>query len=118
VDTPLENLRTRAERLAPQIAAGQGGLAAEAVPLDPAESRPRGLVRLASWGIALTPVEGTAAKLADALAGGPTSVLAAIRGGRVILDLRTVFPRQEAALVSILRGASAAARGAVGPAIG
>jgi L-seryl-tRNA(Ser) seleniumtransferase len=118
VDTPLENLRTRAERLAPQIAAGQGGIATEVVAINPAECRPRGLVRLASWGIALTPKQGSAMELAEALAAGTTRVLAPVREGRVVLDLRTVFPRQDAALVLALGGLAQASRGAAGPRIG
>ncbi|MGL4512693.1 MAG: hypothetical protein ACRCT8_06340 [Lacipirellulaceae bacterium] len=117
VDTPLENLQTRAQRLAPQIAAAAqepaaaGDVAAaEAIAIDASEARPRGLVRLPSWGVRLQAAKTSPETLAQRLADGSPRVLARLDGDAVVLDLRTVFPRQEGALVAAVAGARPGAR--------
>ena len=103
LDTPLDNLRTRAERLAPQMA-GAAVASAEAVSLTaPAHGLPRAC-RLPSWGIALTPRKGDVASLAETLSQAVYPVLGRPEGGRLVLDLRTVFPRQDMDLVSAVTG--------------
>lgn len=98
--TSLENLRNRAERLAPQIAAAPGIASAEAVAGDAwLESKVAPGHRLATWLIAVTPKEGTADELAKRLRGGQIRVIART-DDRLWLDLRTVFPRQDVDLVS------------------
>jgi L-seryl-tRNA(Ser) seleniumtransferase len=116
--TPLENLRNRAERLAPQIAAagaasveivaGESSLAGDAVP---GQSLPT--IRLL-----VTPKRGTPAALAAALRTGSPAVVGRVSDGCVILDLRSVQPRSDVALATafeVLRDgpapASAAAAG-------
>ncbi len=63
---PLENLQTRAERLAPQIDAAPGYSAESVELLAGKSSRPRGLVCLASWAIAIQPEGGDIESLAYA----------------------------------------------------
>ncbi len=97
--TPLENLRTRVERLAPQINAAPG-YSAEGVELQAGESsRPCGLVRLASWGLAIRPERGDVSSVAKRLETLETPIWGRIEGDRLLLDFRTVFPRQEAAIL-------------------
>lgn len=106
--TSLENLQNRAARLAPQIEAaavvkktevldGTAYLAGDAVP-----SR-----RLTTATIAVEP-EGLAAdRLAGLLRVGKTPVVAAVREDRVMIDLRSVLPRQDIPLVEAFEAISA-----------
>jgi L-seryl-tRNA(Ser) seleniumtransferase len=107
LDTPLENLRTRAERLAPQLA--ERMTSAEAVSVAAtAPAAPRAC-RLPSWGIALTPVDGDIAALQQRLLDAAYPVVGRVDGERLLLDLRTVFPRQDLDLVdAVLTGARSA----------
>jgi L-seryl-tRNA(Ser) seleniumtransferase len=98
--TPLANLRQRAERMAPQLAAT--GLAR--VHVIDARSRVLGS-RLSSQAVdticmALEPLHSTAAQLAAKLREGTQPVLARVDGERVLLDLRSVPPRDDLALVT------------------
>jgi L-seryl-tRNA(Ser) seleniumtransferase len=100
LDTPLDNLRTRAERLAPQIVAS--GKVASAVATEVAAHlapQPTSLGALPSWAIALTPRDETPTQLAERLANGPVSLYGRIAGETLLLDLRTVFPRQDLTLI-------------------
>jgi L-seryl-tRNA(Ser) seleniumtransferase len=102
---PLENLRHRAERLAMQLAACPGIGAAEPVSTQsfcdgvPAPSR-----TVASYGVALTPADGDASALLRQLAAAPLPVIGRIQGDRVVLDLRTVFPRHDPAILAAVEG--------------
>jgi len=98
--TPLENLRQRAERLAPQIAAT--GLAnVEIVAATsyiaghevPGQSLP-------TIKLSLSPQQGTAEQLAEALRTGIPAVVGSIQNDRVTLDLRSVMPRDDLSLVN------------------
>jgi L-seryl-tRNA(Ser) seleniumtransferase len=103
LDTPLENLRTRVERLAPQMAESAAA-SAEAVTLAATLHGPPSVCRLASWGIALTPRSGTSAALGERLSQAPYPVVGRLDADRLVLDLRTVFPRQDIDLVSAVTG--------------
>jgi L-seryl-tRNA(Ser) seleniumtransferase len=98
---PLENLKLRAERLAPQIAESSAVRSAEPVPTsnDPAGSA-LPTRQMASWAIALEPAEMSAERLAARLRTGEPAVLGRIANDRVYLDLRSVFPREDLQLVS------------------
>jgi L-seryl-tRNA(Ser) seleniumtransferase len=100
--TPIENLQNRAERLAPQLAAtgvarveivsdqayvGGGSLPNEAIP---------------TVCLALSPAQGTVDALAAALRSGIPAVMGRIQAGRMLLDLRSVPPRDDARLVVAL----------------
>ena len=103
LDTPLENLRTRAERLAPQMN-GPMAASAEAVFLAAPVNRPPRFCRLASWGIALAPRNGDVAALTESLSRAIYPVIGRPEDDRLILDLRTVFPRQDMEVVSAISG--------------
>jgi len=100
VATPLEELRARAERLVAstdRVAAAQlrstlggGSLPGETLP---------------SWGVAAE--ARSADRLATALRAGEPAVIAHIEDGRVVLDLRTVEPGDDAALADAIARALA-----------
>jgi L-seryl-tRNA(Ser) seleniumtransferase len=98
--TPLENLHHRAQRLAPQLEASgvasveivtgkaylsRGSLPSQAIP---------------TICLALTPQTGTAEVLAAALRSGSPPVIGRIQDGRLLLDLRSVQPRDDAQIVA------------------
>lgn len=104
----VENLRNRAERIVQQLAGASTISSAEAIPLRgslvPAVPKGSGHP---SYGVSLTPAEGRGAQsLCRRLAAGAHSVVGRIADGRVVLDLRTVFPRQDQALVTAIQGNS------------
>ncbi len=105
--TPVENLRNRAERLAPQIAAAEGIASAEPVEttsqIAAAFSADQGL---RSHGVAVTPRSGTPTDLQNRLSNMPQAVIGRIETNRLVLDLRTVFPRQDKALVEAFAGSN------------
>ena len=104
--TPIENLRNRAERIAPQLAHAPGIATATAVetrsPLAPALIVDGGWP---SYGVALTAADGDIQTLHQRLTRAPHPVLGRIESDRLLLDLRTVFPRQDRQLVEALAGA-------------
>lgn len=93
LDAPRENLRVRAERLAPQIA--ESSLVAGATV---AESEATCQIRVA-------PTDGDIVGLSDRLAGRDPSILSAADEDALVLDLRSVFPRQDRELVEAFIGA-------------
>lgn len=99
-ETSVDNLRNRAERLAPQLAAIPA--IAQAAPVAGevlVSSCGWGGRRLASWGIGLCPQSGDAASLAQRLRAATPSILARIESDQVVLDLRSVPPSQDVELV-------------------
>lgn len=104
LSTSLDNLRTRAERLAPQMAANPAIAAADAV--QDVTFLGGGSVptqKLDTWCVALTPAEMSVDRLAARLRTGQPSVVGRVRDERLYLDLRTVFPRQDLDLVAAVR---------------
>ncbi|MFH1264540.1 MAG: L-seryl-tRNA(Sec) selenium transferase [Planctomycetota bacterium] len=100
LNTSVENLKGRAERLAPQLAATPAVSRAE--PIDGVSFLDGGsspLCRLPTWSIAIRPEGMTADRLAAALSQGVPAVLGRAEEGRLVLDLRTVAPRQDQPLV-------------------
>jgi L-seryl-tRNA(Ser) seleniumtransferase len=102
--TSIENLRNRAERLAPQLAKAEGIASAE-----PVETRSPIAAALIdggwpSFGVALTPADGDLQGLERRLIHSPQPVVGRIENERLVLDLRTVFPRQDKLLVESLTG--------------
>jgi len=99
----LDNLRNRAERMAPQLAAADG--IASAMPVetrsDIAAALPQGLP---SFGIALSPVRDDVQALDKRLRSARFPVLGRIENDQIILDLRTVLPRQDTTLIDALAG--------------
>ena len=95
------NLKNRAERLAPQIAAapavgvaevvaGEAFLGGGSVPTQ----------RLDSWCIAVQPEEMSIDAMARSLRTGKHPVFPRVQQERLWIDVRTVFPRQDQELVS------------------
>jgi L-seryl-tRNA(Ser) seleniumtransferase len=104
LSAPIENLRNRAERLAPQLAAADGIASAVAV-----ETRSPIAAALVdggwpSYGIALTPGDGDVHRLEKRIAASSQPVVGRVENDRLVLDLRTVFPRQDKSLVEALTG--------------
>ena len=108
LSTSVENLKLRAERLAPQMAAVTGIASAEVV-----ETRPPLATRrvpgeeLPSWAIALTPTSGAVSELAAQLLGGTQAIATRLDAGRVLLDLRSVAPKYDLALVDAVTALAA-----------
>ncbi len=103
--TSVENLRNRAERLAPQLAHVEGIGSAAAV-----ETRSPIFAALAdgcpSYGVALTSADGDIQSLDRRLRCSPLPILGRVEADRLILDLRTVLARQDMALVDSLLGSA------------
>jgi L-seryl-tRNA(Ser) seleniumtransferase len=101
--TSVENLKNRAQRLAPQIAASGAAASAEAVasitfltgfqsPIHP----------LDTWCVAVRPQGLSVDRLAALLRTGSPAVVGRIEEDRLLLDLRSVSPRQDQDLVAAL----------------
>jgi L-seryl-tRNA(Ser) seleniumtransferase len=109
LSTPIENLRNRAERLAPQIAQACDVAAAVVVetrsPISDALPADGGLP---SYGVALNTSSGQITDLDNRLRNLPLPILGRIESDRLILDLRTVLPRQDRTLVEAILGTSLA----------
>lgn len=95
LDAPLENLRTRAERLAPQIAAATGVAAAEAVEVA-ASASPTGLT---DWCVEVTP-EGDLGALMSMVEQRSPGLVLGQSEGRLLIDLRTVFAGQDRSIAA------------------
>jgi len=104
LSTSVENLKGRAERLAPQMAAGGAIKAAEAV--EDVTFLGGGAVptqQLRTWCVALTSEGMSVDRLATRLRTGRPAVVGRVRDERLYLDLRSVFPRQDIDLVAAVR---------------
>ncbi len=99
---PVENLRQRAERLAPQLAQAEDVEQAEVIASESCLGlAPFADDRLPSYAIELTPshdVQSLEQRLRDA----PTPVIGRVVAGRLRLDLRTVLARQDQRLVETI----------------
>ncbi len=98
--TPLENLRNRAERLAPQLAACPAIAGAESC--QDTTFLGGGSVpnqQIPTWCVALTPARDSVDSLAARLRKGHPSVCGRVQNNRLLLDLRSVFARQDSLLV-------------------
>jgi hypothetical protein len=106
--TDVENLRLRAERLAPQIAVG--GIAGAAEPVQTASYlSTRRMVQdaLPSWAIAVSPKDFSVRKLAEKLLAGPQPIAAMVENDRLLVNLRSVHPRHDLAIVEAFTAAPA-----------
>ena len=98
--TPVEALRARAERIA-------SGVGARAAVIETSASVGGGAyptARIPSAGVALT---GDAAAIERALRAAAPPLVARIADGRVIVDLRTIFPADDALVANTIRAALA-----------
>lgn len=106
ISTPLENLRLRAERLAPQLS--ECGAVAAAEPLDDVTYLGGGSVptqQIKTCCVAMTPAKGSVNEFAARLRNGCPSVFGRVYQDRFLFDLRTVFPHQDAALIAAVGAA-------------
>jgi L-seryl-tRNA(Ser) seleniumtransferase len=97
---PLEELRRRAESLAKRIAGVAGVTAAQ--PVEDVAFAGGGSLPdqpMKTWVVEVTAKEVGEEQLAYRLRTGTPAVMARIRDGKLVLDVRTVFEPQEAALV-------------------
>ncbi len=100
LNTSIENLKNRAERLAPQIAAVPAITSAEA--LEETSFFGGGSVpnqSLPTWCIAVQPAQGSVSTLARKLRNGTPAVVGRTKQDRLLIDLRSVFPREDIDLV-------------------
>jgi L-seryl-tRNA(Ser) seleniumtransferase len=101
--TSVENLKNRAQRLAPQIAASGVAVSAEAVAsitfLGGFQSPAR---QLDTWCVAVRPQGLSIDRLATLLRTGSPPVVGRIEEDRLLLDLRSVSPRQDQDLVAAM----------------
>lgn len=102
---PLEGLRNRAIQLAGLLSAIPGitAEASEGSSFIGGGSLPE--EEIPTWAVSLSAVDIPEEKLAERLRLGDPAVLACLRDGRVLFDLRTVFPEQECELVDAVRRA-------------
>lgn len=101
LSTSPENLKNRAERLAPQIAATSA--VAQAEPIAGVTFLGGGSVpaqELPTWCIAVTPKEMSIQQLAKSLRTGPIGVMGRVQQDRLLLDLRSVLSHQDTQLVA------------------
>ncbi|MEE9602257.1 MAG: L-seryl-tRNA(Sec) selenium transferase [Thermoguttaceae bacterium] len=100
LSTSVENLKNRATRLAPQIAAAKVVEQAEALEgityLD-GGSLPN--QKLTTWCVAIKPSGMIAARLAASLRCGKQAVIGRVQEDRLLLDMRSVLPRQDMHIV-------------------
>ena len=103
LSTSIENLKGRAERLAPQMAGGaiKAAEAVEDVTYLGGGSVPTQQLR--TWCVALTSEGMSVDRLATRLRTGRPSVVGRVHDERLYLDLRSVFPRQDIDLVAAVR---------------
>jgi L-seryl-tRNA(Ser) seleniumtransferase len=104
MSTSIENLKNRAQRLAPQMAASAAVSTAEAVE-DTAYLGGGSLPtqEVPTWCIALTPSHGGVDLLAGKLREGTPAVFGRVQRDRLLLDLRSVSADQDQLLVEAVQ---------------
>ncbi|MEQ8846484.1 L-selenocysteinyl-tRNA(Sec) synthase [Botrimarina sp.] len=111
LDTPVENLQTRAERIAGRLAASERIESAEA---QQVASVCPAMCESPSWAVRVVPAGTTPEALAGRLRKHDAAVHARVGGGALWLDLRAVPPREDSPLVAAVapESSSGAAEGA------
>lgn len=114
LSTPLENLRLRAQRIAGQI---NNPLLAQIDAVEDQSMLGGGSLpneRINSWCIAVEPDQEKTKKSLDDLASdlrkNDPPILARVQKGRILLDLRTVFPREDTDVAQALQTLGQSAR--------
>jgi L-seryl-tRNA(Ser) seleniumtransferase len=100
----VDNLKCRAERLAPQMAAVKT-IVNSAEAISDVTYIGGGSIptqQLPTWCVALKPESWPVDRLAAALRTGVPAVIGRVRDDRLLLDLRSVFPRQDAEMLTAL----------------
>jgi L-seryl-tRNA(Ser) seleniumtransferase len=107
LNTSIENLRNRAERLAAQLAQMEGVESATATETRSAILAARAGEGWPSYGVSLMPKDANVAALEHRLQTARIPIRGRVEGDRIILDLRTVLARQDKLIVDALLGAGA-----------
>jgi L-seryl-tRNA(Ser) seleniumtransferase len=100
--TSIENLRNRAERLAAQLAHASGVASATATETKSPLSAAFADDGWPSYGVTLTPTDGDAHALDCRLRSARFPIIGRVESNHIILDLRTVLPRQDKTIVDAL----------------
>jgi seryl-tRNA(Sec) selenium transferase len=100
VNTPLENLRYRSERLAVQLAASP--VIDSANPVEIPSSDLNGRSEFASWGVLIGPRNHDLAVVLARLTSANPPIVGRQTEGALLLDLRTVHPKHDQHLVDVL----------------
>ena len=101
----VENLRQRAERLAPQLAHAEGVQSAAAVPSEACLGLAhRENDKMASFAVAIAPANADLNGLLRRLHNATVPVVGRASDDALLLDLRTVLPRQDQLLVEMVAG--------------
>jgi len=104
LSTSVENLHNRADRMAAQLAHVEGVASASAVETRSPISEALLGEGWPSYGVALAAADGELASLENRLQTARVPIFGRLEGDRIILDLRTVLPRQDKSLVDALLG--------------
>src|SRR5262249_53409987 len=99
--TPLEELRARAQALAERLRGVAAARACEDVAYVGGGSLPDQAMK--TWVVQVDPGEVGDQELARRLRLGTPAVMGRLRDGKLLLDVRTVFPHQEGAVAEALR---------------
>jgi L-seryl-tRNA(Ser) seleniumtransferase len=97
--TPLENLRLRAEHLVEQI---RGSEQIESVVCIERTGAVFSRWTLPTWCVVLRPAEGDATRFASRLRDASPSLAVRVEGEQIVIDLRSVLPRQDQTIVAAL----------------
>jgi L-seryl-tRNA(Ser) seleniumtransferase len=100
LSAPAENLKNRAERIAPQLADAAAIAAADVIESNTylgGGSMPT--QHIPTWCVALRPSNESVDSLAARLRNGLPAICGRVQNDALLLDLRTVFPRQDGQLV-------------------
>ncbi len=103
LSTPLENLENRARRIAPQIAAASAVASAEAMEdraMLGGGSMPTR--EIPTWCVAITPESASVDQFARSLRIASPSVFGRVQQDRLLVDLRTVLPKQDGEIVEVV----------------
>lgn len=107
LNTSMDNLRNRAERIASQI--GATSIVESAEPMEESTYLGGGSVpaqSIPTWCIAIVPANGSLEKLATRLRCGVPSIFGRIHDEKLLLDLRSLFPRDDVHLVEAFEALS------------
>jgi L-seryl-tRNA(Ser) seleniumtransferase len=102
LSTSFENLRNRAERMAAQLAHTSGIASATATETKSPLSAALTGDGWPSNGVTLTPTDNDAHALDRRLRSARFPIVGRVEGNHIVLDLRTVVPRQDKAIVDAL----------------
>jgi L-seryl-tRNA(Ser) seleniumtransferase len=107
LSTSADNLKNRADRLAAQLASFPNVASASAVEgTSSLTARPSPGHTISSWEVVVEPRNTTVADLAVQLRSGPLPLSARVAGDRIYLNLRTVLPRHDMAIVDAFEALS------------